>query len=82
MGPYSTGDWTSPAWDCLDRAGHPVPEGTYTVHVEITFDDGGHPVLPVHTYSATIDIGPTDQTATLSPSDAKVSVATVTYNAP
>lgn len=37
----SPGRYTA-VWDGRDNAGHPVPQGTYTIHVEAVREYGGH----------------------------------------
>ena len=91
--PASSGTVTSEIWDCLDKDFNNVPAGTYTVQMEITWEraDGLGHTRPCETYagefpcnfrySAPINLGTTNDSATLSPTDWMMSSGTVTFTA-
>ena len=81
IGVGMSGDYTSESWDTLDRNGGLIPKAVYKVRVEITFDDTGHPIMPVHRYETLIDLAGPSSTATLSPVDEKMSQGIVTFTA-
>ena len=91
--PESAGTVSSHAWDCRDRNGDPIPHGTYTVQMEITWEraDGLGHTRPCETYpgefpcsfrySASIALGASDSVAAFAESDWMASSSQITFTA-
>ncbi len=54
--PGSSGSYTSESWDLTDSSGAAIADGDYTVNVEVTYDEDGHPVSSTSTASGTISL--------------------------
>ncbi len=80
LGVNAMGDYTSERWDCHDHLGQPVPKGQYVLRVEMTFDGTGHPMLPVHSYRAVVDLSGGSVSVPFESTDEKVSAGVVNFS--
>jgi thiamine biosynthesis lipoprotein ApbE len=63
-------------WDGTDQAGKPVPQGTYTVHIELAYRYNGHSIT-----KTTITCGADKSTADIT-KNGSIDASTVTYGPP